>query len=372
MNITEQFSVKKHLLQKASLSKTPLSGTFELTPRCNMNCKMCYIHMTEGEMKPFGMERTAEEWIDFGRECAKHGMLFLLLTGGEPFLRPDFHKIYSGLKRLGLCISINTNGTLLTDDDIQLLAKEKPEIVNITLYGANSETYRRLCNYESGFERAVNTIDKLKENGVPVQLNVTLTKENLPDLEKIIQFGKSRNIPLKITSYIFNPVRKTDGTKPIDSIVFSPEESGTARFLTMKYLLEPKLFETIRSQIRAGDFSIGIHGDDCDILQGSNMSCMAGRSAFWVTWDGRMLPCGMMNRPFAKPFEVGFANAWKTITDEIEKVVLPVQCSTCKAKTLCRPCGAIVQSERGNFSEKPEYLCASTKEYINLMRSDRN
>lgn len=372
MNLPNNFSVKKQLMHKAALTKTPLNGTFELTPRCNMNCKMCYIHMTDAEMKPFGRERTADEWIEFGRICADNGMLFLLITGGEPFLRPDFRKIYSGLKRLGLCISINTNGTLISDDDIEFLAKEKPEAINITLYGASSETYKRLCNYEAGFERVIHVIDKLKEKDIPLQLNVTLTKENINDLENIVAFGKSRDIALKITSYMFNPVRKTDGTKRTGSVVLSPEESGMARFLTVKNLLTTEAFELMRSQFRKEDFSIGFHGDDCDILQGSNMSCVAGRSSFWITWDGRMLPCGMMNYPFSKPFELGFENSWKMVTNEIDKVLLPSECNVCKAKTVCRPCGAIVQTESGSFCNKPEYLCASTKEYVRLMKGDGN
>ena len=46
-----QAQLRKYLYQKAAHNKVPLSGTFELTPRCNMNCRMCYIRMSEAEMR---------------------------------------------------------------------------------------------------------------------------------------------------------------------------------------------------------------------------------------------------------------------------------------------------------------------------------
>ena len=58
-----QAQLRKYLYQKAAHNKVPLSGTFELTPRCNMNCRMCYIRMSEAEMRARGREYTAEEWI---------------------------------------------------------------------------------------------------------------------------------------------------------------------------------------------------------------------------------------------------------------------------------------------------------------------
>ena len=87
--------LRKYIYQKAARSRTPVSGTFELTPRCNMNCRMCYIRMSEEEMNARGREYTADEWIRMGRVCAQRGMLFLLFTGCESFLRKDFRKIYT-------------------------------------------------------------------------------------------------------------------------------------------------------------------------------------------------------------------------------------------------------------------------------------
>lgn len=69
-------------------------------------------------------------------------MLFLLLTGGEPFLRKDFRQIYTELKKLGLLISINTNATLIDEETVEWLKKDPPMKVNVTLYGGGNETYK--------------------------------------------------------------------------------------------------------------------------------------------------------------------------------------------------------------------------------------
>ena len=99
-------TMERMLLAQARQSHTPVNGSIELLPLCNMNCDMCYIRR----------DRTAEEWIGTGeKRLRKAGVLFLLLTGGEPLLFPDFQILYLELKRRGMVLTINTNGTLLDE-----------------------------------------------------------------------------------------------------------------------------------------------------------------------------------------------------------------------------------------------------------------
>ena len=100
-----------YIQQKGAALGLPLAGNFELTPRCNFSCKMCYVH----EQVAKNEELSAAEWIALGKQARDRGMLFLLLTGGEPLIRDDFQEIYHELKRLGLMVSINTNASLIDD-----------------------------------------------------------------------------------------------------------------------------------------------------------------------------------------------------------------------------------------------------------------
>ena len=87
------------LFHKASVDKLPLSGTFELTPRCNFNCRMCYIRHSEQEVRQHDRPmRSLEEWKNLADEAEKEGMLYLLITGGEPLLWKDFWPLYEYLK----------------------------------------------------------------------------------------------------------------------------------------------------------------------------------------------------------------------------------------------------------------------------------
>ena len=80
----------------------PIAGSFELTARCNFNCPMCYVHMTEEQVAASGKELTAQQWLDIARAAKEKGMVFVLLTGGEPLMRKDFFEIYDGMRGMGL------------------------------------------------------------------------------------------------------------------------------------------------------------------------------------------------------------------------------------------------------------------------------
>lgn len=141
-------------------------------------------------------------------------MLFLLLTGGEPFLRPDFREIYEGLCRMGLLITINTNGTMITGETIEWLKKMPPSKMNVTLYGGSAEAYGELCGYRDGYQRATEAILMLKEAGIHVSINVSFTEENAKEQDRIQAFIADMTSPARITSYMFPPVRKKETDCP--------------------------------------------------------------------------------------------------------------------------------------------------------------
>ena len=107
------------------------SVSLEVTFRCNLKCKHCYIacSSTEKEMDTHEMRRMIDTIVD-------GGCLWLLITGGEPLIRPDFVDLYTYAKKKGLIITLFTNGTLMTPRLADYLAEWRPFRVEITLYGA--------------------------------------------------------------------------------------------------------------------------------------------------------------------------------------------------------------------------------------------
>ena len=85
----------EYLYNKASGMRIPLSGTFELSPVCNFNCRMCYVRKTKEEVEKNARKiLTLDDWLKIASEAREAGMLYLLLTGGEPFIWPDFWILY--------------------------------------------------------------------------------------------------------------------------------------------------------------------------------------------------------------------------------------------------------------------------------------
>lgn len=353
-------AITDYLHSRAVRQGIPLSGTFELTPVCNMDCKMCYIRMSRQQQEAISPLRSAQQWLALAREAREAGMLFLLLTGGEPFLHPQFQDILTGLNEMGFVISINTNGTLIDEETVEWLKTVAPTRLNITLYGASNETYDKLCGNPAGFTQVTKAIRLLKEAGLSVKLNCSVTPYNVFDLEGIYQFAREQQLVVQATSYMFPPVRKdasqfgfNDRFLPADAAYYSAKiellNSGTQAFLTRP----------------VEDVSIPC-GETEDACSSENkIRCRAGKSSFWVTWQGIMMPCGMMPSEAAlNVFDTGFAKAWDRTRRIAEGIRLPAVCASCEAKEQCRACAAMVYTENGSFDSAPAYRCEMMRSFF--------
>lgn len=346
----------RYFQSKGASLGLPMAGNFELTSRCNFNCKMCYVHDNQNVKG----ELSAKEWLALGKEAADSGMVYLLLTGGEPFLRKDFFEIYSGLKKLGLLISINTNGSLLDDSMIRQLAKDPPLRMNVSLYGASDDSYRNLCG-QASFQKVTDNIRALREAGIQVRINSTITPYNAQDIAGIYGFAQEHNLHLKATSYMFPPVR-INGCQYGDAPHrFTAEEAAEKLLLCREqYLTEEQL-----ANAWVGDSC----GDtECSDGQGDPMHCRAGKTAFWVTWDGRMLPCGMFPGKGYALAEMGFKSAWEAIRRDCAALRLPAKCSSCNYRSVCSACAASCLTECGSLEQPPEYICRMTKHLDRITR----
>lgn len=286
-------------------------------------------------------------------------MVFLLLTGGEPLLRSDFSRIYEGLATMGLSISINTNGTLLSEQIRALWKRLPPSQVNITLYGSCREDYQALCGDPDAFDRVMDALRWLRETGILTRLNTTIVPDNLSHAEQIRTLADSMGLELRMTTYCFPPTRRSDCPS------FSRLSADETAELTVRDLLHREGIEALRRRIAS---PAAPSTTACEPEIGSPMQCMAGRSQFWVTWNGDMTPCGMLPLPAVQTMRSGFSPAWTQLKQEAAKILLCPDCVSCADRNTCMNCAAVTYAETGRFDGKPEYMCRVTRAYQDALR----
>ena len=194
VNIPVEAPMTEYLHAKASRLHIPLSGTFELTPVCNMSCRMCYVRMTKSQQETIHPLRTATDWLYLEKPRKTEECFIFSSQAGSLFYVRTFRKFCPVFTRWGLLITINSNGTLIDEKVVGWLKDTPPTRINITLYGASNKTYERLCGNPQGFTQVTKAIHLLKEAGIAIKINCSLTPYNATDLEQIFEFCRKENL----------------------------------------------------------------------------------------------------------------------------------------------------------------------------------
>lgn len=356
-------TLEKMMLTRAAAAQRPINGSLELLPLCNMNCDMCYIRLSRAEMEKRGRLHSADEWISLGKQMQQSGVLFLLLTGGEPLLFPDFRRLYTELRQMGMILTINTNGTLLDEDWADFFGKQKPRRINITLYGADDKAYETLCHYPGGYGKAVRAIRLLKEREVDVKINGSVTKDNLMDMDTIYQIGRELDVPVHMDTYMLPGIHEAG--KPIEQQSrLSPEAAAAAEIKMLKEEMDSEAFpQYVTMRIAQTERE--------DAVYPEKISCMAGNCSFAVGWQGEMRPCVTLSEPSVPVFEIGFEEAWEEISKKAKVLHVNEKCTRCRLRPICKTCAASAKLETGEYDGVPEYLCRYAEEYLRLLCQEK-
>lgn len=356
--------VEEMLCERATVNHIPINAILELTPLCNMNCDMCFVRLSPEEMNKHGRLRGTQEWLSLAEEMKQHGTLFVLLTGGEPLLYPGFRTLYLQLRRMGMIVTINTNGTLIDEEWADFFAKHRPRRINITLYGKNAVTYGRLCHYPGGYSKTKNAIRLLKERNVDVKINGSLTPVNLQDSDELIRQAEEQDAVWKIDTYMYPASRERDRDFRQEDRL-SPERAAKARVELMRRKLGTEKFCSLAKQL-LHTAAITEPGESLPC----SPSCRAGRSSFVINWQGKMRPCVMLNGPEISVFETKFDEAWKQLVQETEGIKLSPHCNACTLRDVCNTCAACAFLEGGSFDAVPEYMCQYTKATLRYLEKE--
>jgi radical SAM protein with 4Fe4S-binding SPASM domain len=185
-------SIKEFLFSRTH-RYAPYSVMWELTNRCNLGCRFCYINCS-------GIQKAAFPTLD---ECkavidglVDSGMLFCTLTGGECLLHPEFSSIYTYLKQKGVLVSIFTNATLLNQSHFALFAEYPPYKIEVSIYGMTEEHFKFATKAAGGLYKIVlDNILTLCSMGIQVVCKTPLNALTEKDLPKIKLWCKSHNVP---------------------------------------------------------------------------------------------------------------------------------------------------------------------------------
>ena len=356
--------------QKISMPKrNPTDGTFELTIRCNLHCKMClFRHDDKENSQLIANELTAKQWIDMAKQAAEAGTISLLITGGEPMLRPDFCEIWEGIYKLGFLITLYTNATLVTPQIMKVLQKYPPHKIGITIYGASSDTYAKVCGNDDAFNKMLagakqlNTLPSIKE------YRTTIIKDNYDDLDDICnlvakEFGE--NYKVIQTRIVTQSVR--GACSDVNKCRLDPEDNVKLAFHRGIKIIrefignsydEKNLYATMKTDKQDNVFK----------PRASLFGCDAGMQSYTVSWDGKLLGCQMMGNFYENVLEKSFKQAWSDFPKHVKLPPINEKCRNCTSQNICNCCCASRYAETGDLGGWPEYVCRDTAIINNLLK----
>ena len=318
----------KAVWEKAYADAIPISGTFELTPRCNFNCRMCYVHLPENEKKKHGTELTGAEWIRIAQEAKDAGTTWLCITGGEPLMHPEFETIWRELTQMGFFITLQTNASLLTEYE-KLFEECPPRACKITLYGSNDQVYRDVCRVENGFTKADAGIRMLRQMKIPVELVSTVIQQNLDDVENIIRYVEKNKLRWIPNINVRTAGRGVDVDMEHLRIRPPKKDSNAEQESSRKNLVDPER----KPCTYCKDFRIG----------------------YWIVWNGYMRFCSFMNGPDISVRSRPFNECWKELVGFQESLEWPQECKECEYQKSCSRCAALFNIEGGKLKIRDEY-----------------
>ncbi len=326
----------------AKENNIPLNVTFELTPFCNFSCVMCYVHLTKEKAEKQGRLLSADEWLEIARQAKEMGTLYINLTGGEPFLHPEFWKIYSELNKMGFLITILSNGSMI-DESVMDKFREygMPYRIKLTLYGASNETYMRTCNSPDGFTKISKAVDLLKEAGVPLKMTSTIVRENADDLQKIYAFAREKQVPLQHTVSVVKSSRGAVNTTEKSRFALS----DFADELTLEELEKMK-YPPLKSPFAW---------------------CASYGTSLWMTWHGRVQMCSFMNIPEVV-YSGNLAADYLDLYNKLQKIKSPAECAECEWQEFCQRCPGILCAESGHPEKTDAGLCDMARRLHELYR----
>ena len=325
----------------------PLNGAMEVTCRCNARCDFCYIKQ-EKPHEDLSLDKI-KYIID---KLYSAGVLFLCITGGEPFIRPDILSILSFcIKRDFFKISILTNGILINDDHIKMMGQYSDyfSFIRISVFSHISDVHDAYCGTHEALRTIILNAEKLRSFGIKVVFSLNIVESNCDTFEESMKFFE--NIGFKVQVGISKLINSRDLQKKLNPLIqkdfFSRylHAMSPSKAISHQNKLKSKIQDTQKmTELCAGLFS-NIHVRSTgDLAPCSSFRKLAVGNIF----DDKSIPEMLRDSKLYRHLR----SMKKTDTPE---------CNKCIYINFCKHCIGAIHTEFGDFEHVPDQFCNFNK-----------
>lgn len=320
-------AMNQYLSMKARYMDVPISGTFELTPLCNLDCRMCYVHLNKNRLPEGQRLLNVEEWKTIIRQSVENGMIYASFTGGECLTYPEFRELYCYAYSLGIRPDIMTNGCLLSEEMVDFLSKYPPGIMQISLYGSSEEAYEKVTGRRS-FHLALAGIERTKAAGLNLTLAITPNRFMQADIPSLLTLLHSLDLPYEIGS-------ATLYARPETGHQFDEYAVEIDAYMQLLALDEAYWEDHL---IEAAAKPVPRYLPK-NVKTLSGLPCGGAHSSFHINWKGEMCPCiAFAPSVHCSVLDRGFVRAWNEIRQRMNSYQPPCECAGCELQPYCVTC----------------------------------
>jgi radical SAM protein with 4Fe4S-binding SPASM domain len=305
---------------------------WELTAACNLSCQYCRASASH---EPTQGELDTDEAKRFVESIAPRKPM-LILSGGEPLLRPDLFPIIRLAVSLGIRVSLASNGTLITPELAKEIADSGVSRVSISLDGADAAMHD-LGRGQGSFKRSIRGIENLRGR-VDFQINFTVTQKNQSELIRIFDLAEKLGAAA-LHIFFLVPTgrgREEDVITPVrqEEMLRQIEGEMDRRTLEVQVTCAPQYARLKRPG----------HG------RGSG-GCLAGRRFVFVSRKGEVYPCGYLPLRVGSIREKNFIEIWENSPElqALREGRLKGNCGRCGFSRSCGGCRARAYALTGDY-----------------------
>jgi radical SAM protein with 4Fe4S-binding SPASM domain len=320
-----------------NLLPPPFLVSWNLTRRCNLKCGHCYLDSTELTGSDPMDTAFAFKVVDEIAETCPSAML--ILTGGEPLLRPDVFDIASAAAKKGLFVVLGTNGTLIDSTTAGRLKESGVKGVGVSLDSATPAYHDAFRGAPGSWTLAMRALEELKNAGLPFQVHFSVTRENKADLPAIVALAEEAGAIAVNVFFLVCTGRGQDRTD------LNPDEYEKI----LEYLCDEEGNPARRTMVRArcAPHMLRVANrlyPDSPLLRGHTSGCIAGSGYLRITPEGFITACPYMPASTDSPniLKDGLATTWQNseVFTTLRTRRYDGKCRDCEHSSVCGGCRA--------------------------------